>query len=164
MIAATRLAKIVLMAMVALFTSLVVFNNLTDYDSNYQFVRHVLLMDTTFPGNAGMWRAIHAPWVHHAGYVLIIAAEALVAFLAMVATLRLWQARLLDRPAFNQAKAVGIYALTLGILLWFGGFIAIGGEWFLMWQSEIWNGQQAAFRIAAIFAIILVFLAQEEAA
>lgn len=30
--------------------------NLRDYDSNYQFVKHVLSMDTTIEGNALMWR------------------------------------------------------------------------------------------------------------
>ena len=50
---------------VALFYSFVVLNNITDYDSNYQFVRHVLMMDSTFPGNHGMWRAINSPAAAH---------------------------------------------------------------------------------------------------
>jgi hypothetical protein len=29
----------------------VCFSNTTDYDSNYRFVRHVMLMDSTFPSN-----------------------------------------------------------------------------------------------------------------
>ena len=57
----TRTAKLLLLAGIALFYTLVVFNNLTDFDSNYQFVRHVLMMDTTFPGNHGMWRALPSP-------------------------------------------------------------------------------------------------------
>ena len=35
---------------------------------------------------------------------------------------------------------------TLGFLVWFTGFLVIGGEWFAMWQSATWNGQEAAFR------------------
>jgi predicted small integral membrane protein len=34
----TRIAKILLLAGVTLFYTLVVFNNLTDFDSNYEFV------------------------------------------------------------------------------------------------------------------------------
>ena len=56
-----RLTKTALVGAIALFYTLVVFNNVTDYYSNYQFVRHVLSMDTTFPGNRGMWRAIESP-------------------------------------------------------------------------------------------------------
>jgi predicted small integral membrane protein len=42
---------------------------------------------------------------------------------------------------------VAIAGLTLGLLLWLVAFIAVGGEWFLMWQSAEWNGEEAAFRI-----------------
>ena len=68
-------AKLLLLAGIALFYTLVVFNNLTDFDSNYQFVRHVLSMDTTFPGNHGMWRALPSPAIHLAFYLSIIAWE-----------------------------------------------------------------------------------------
>ncbi len=63
-----RAIKSVLVSGVAVLYSLVVFNNITDYGSNYQFVRHVLMMDSTFPGNQGMWRAIHSPLIHTAFY------------------------------------------------------------------------------------------------
>jgi predicted small integral membrane protein len=56
---ALRLSKSLLILSVAFFYILVVLNNTTDYNSNYQFVRHVLQMDSTFPGNHGMWRAIN---------------------------------------------------------------------------------------------------------
>jgi len=51
--AATVAAESSLLA-VALYYLVVAFNNLTDYNSNYQFVHHVLLMDSTFPGNHGL--------------------------------------------------------------------------------------------------------------
>ena len=57
----TRSSKILLVWAVVFFASLVVFNNLTDYGSNLTFVVHVLKMDTTFPGNRAMWRAIDSP-------------------------------------------------------------------------------------------------------
>ena len=72
-----RVAKGPLVFAVAFYHLVIVFNNVTDYDSNDQFVRHVLMMDTTFPGNHGMWRAINAPAIHTAFYLLIIAWEAL---------------------------------------------------------------------------------------
>ncbi|SMM97678.1 hypothetical protein SPONL_797 [uncultured Candidatus Thioglobus sp.] len=28
----------------------------------------------------------------------------------------------------------------------------------MMWQSEVWNGQQSAFRLAAIIGIVLLYL------
>ena len=58
---ATRLLKVAMVASTALFALLVAFNNLVDYGSNYEFVRHTLSMDTSFPGNALMGRAITSP-------------------------------------------------------------------------------------------------------
>jgi predicted small integral membrane protein len=56
-----RLAKAIMVASLALFALLVTFDNLTDYGSNYAFVRHVLSMDTTFPRNALLYRRISSP-------------------------------------------------------------------------------------------------------
>src|SRR6266478_2868683 len=58
---ALRVSKAVLVLAVALFYTILVLNNITDYGSNYEFVRHVLMMDSTFPGNHGMWRAVNSP-------------------------------------------------------------------------------------------------------
>ena len=42
-------------------------------------------------------------------------------------------------------------------------FLTIGAEWFLMWQSKIWNGQEAAFRMFACVALILLFASRDDA-
>ena len=62
-----RFAKIVLVAAIAAFAFVVAYDNVVDYNSNYEFVRHVLSMDTTFPHNALMHRAITDPRLWTAG-------------------------------------------------------------------------------------------------
>ena len=157
-----RASKILLLAAVAFFFTLVVFNNLTDSNSNYQFVRHVLLMDSTFPGNHGMWRAVHPGSVHRLFFGCIIVTEAAIGLLSWWGVARLLRNLKASQPRFQHAKDVAIAALTLGCLLWFVAFIEVGGEWFLMWQSKTWNGQDAAFRMFAILALTLIFLAAQE--
>ncbi len=157
----TRASKIALVWAVALFSSLVVFNNVTDYGSNYQFVAHVLKMDTTFPDNRGMWRALDSSFIHHTLYGLIILIEAVVAVLCWLGGWRLFRS-IHDPVDFNRTKGIAILGLTLGILLWFSGFITIGGEWFLMWQSDTWNGQQAAFRLVVVLGVTLLYLVQPD--
>lgn len=152
-----RISKTVFVAAIALFLTLVVFNNVTDYWSNFKFVKHVLSMDTTFPENSGMWRAMTSPVIHHIFYIGIIAAEALAAFLCWKGAIGLFQNRH-DITPFKAKKDPAIYGLTLAVLIWFVGFIAIGGEWFLMWQSSTWNGISAAFRIVTICGIALIYL------
>lgn len=159
----TRTAKLLLVAGIAIFYTLVVFNNVTDFNSNYQFVRHVLMMDSTFPGNLGMWRAIPWPAFHLAFYISIIAWEATTTILLWWGVVRLLRARRLPSFAFNRAKRVSVAALTLSMLMWLVAFLSVGAEWFLMWQSHQWNGQEPAFRMFAVVGIVLLLLLQPEA-
>ncbi len=87
-----RAAKTALVFAVALFYSLIVFSNITDYDSNYQFIRHVLMMDSTFPNNHGMWRAINSPTVHTVFYITTIMWESITMFLCWWGGVRLARA------------------------------------------------------------------------
>ena len=113
----TRIAKLLLLSGVALFYTLVVFDNMTDFDSNYQFVRHVLMMDTTFPGNRGMWRAIPSAWVHLAFYFSIIAWEMVTTLLCWIGVYKLLRALRAPEAEFHAAKRIPIAALTLGMLM-----------------------------------------------
>ncbi|PMV25236.1 MULTISPECIES: DUF2165 family protein [unclassified Pseudomonas] len=158
-----RYAKIVLVGMLTAFAALAAFNNLTDYNSNFYFVQHVLSMDTTFSGNAAMNRAVNAPWLWHGAYWVIIAGEALTAVLLTGGALVLWRARQSSGEQFNRAKACSVAGLTMGLVVWFFGFMVVGGEWFLMWQSQEWNGQNAAFKFYAAILGVLVFLNQPDA-
>ncbi len=159
---AARWAKTLLLASVGLFFTLVSFNNITDFYSNYQFVQHVLSMDSTFPGNQAMWRALHAPILHLTFYLGIIGWEVLNSVLCWMGAIALFRARDASADAFTRAKRTGILALTAGLLLWLVAFLSIGAEWFLMWQSKMWNGQEAAFRMFTVEAVILVLLLMPE--
>ena len=156
-----RRNKAIAVWLAALYAALVAFNNIADYAVNFEFVAHVLMMDTTFADNQSMWRAINAPLVHHAAYALIIAAETAVAALCALGGWRLF-INAHDAKLFARAKSLSVAGLGLGVALWFGGFIAIGGEWFLMWQSPKWSGNQSAFRIAAMFALFLIYVTLPE--
>jgi predicted small integral membrane protein len=157
-----RISKCLLVFSVAFFYTLVVFNNTTDYDSNYQFVRHVLQMDSTLPGNHGMWRAINQPAIHTIFYISIIVWEFITAVLCWWCCIMLVRALKLPAKEFIRAKKPGVVALTLGMLMWSTAFLSVGGEWFLMWQSRTWNGQEAAFRMFVELGIVLVYLIAPE--
>ena len=157
-----RLAKLLLVGGMALYYTLVVLNNLTDYDSNYQFVRHVLMMDSTFPENHLMWRAVRSPAVHTAFYVAIIAWESITMVLLWMGAAQM--GRLLGAGAgeFHAAKKWAIAALTLSGMMWLVAFLSVGEGWFAMWQSKTWNGQEAAFRMFCVAGIVLLLVAQRD--
>ncbi len=153
-----RLVKIALVAAIALYLGIVVLNNLTDYGSNFEFVRHVLSMDTTFPDNRLKWRALTSPVIHHVFYATIILWESASTVALAVGAWKLWHKRQAPAAEFNAAKSFAVGALGFNLLLWFVAFLCVGGEWFVMWQSQIWNGQSAAFRMFACIGIVLLFL------
>lgn len=158
----TRWAKLALLAGIGLYYTLVVLGNLTDFGTNYEFVRHVLLMDTTIRGNHEMWHSIGSPALHLAFYWSVILWEAATMVLLWWGVIALIRA--LRRPAavFNTQKRIAIAALTLSLLMWLVAFLSIGGEWFMMWQSGTWNGQEEAFRMFAVVGLVLLLLLQPD--
>ncbi len=114
-----RLAIVVLLGIEALYFSLVAFGNITDYYTNFAFVKGVMSMDTTFQ----------------------------------------------DKDLFERARRISVLGLLMSILLWAGAFLTIGGEWFAMWQSEKWNGTEAAMRnfmVSGIALVIVLVVANSE--
>lgn len=149
----------VLTALNGLYLLLVAFGNITDYPTNQAFVQGVLAMDTTnFGAPAGtgldpdvMWRAITDPALQNAAYLGVIAwelASGVVLLTAVVLMLR-------HRAA---GRTVATAGLLMVLVLFFGGFVVVGGEWFQMWRSTAWNGLDPAFRNSVLALLTLVVL------
>jgi|EndMetStandDraft_7_1072992.scaffolds.fasta_scaffold104101_2 predicted small integral membrane protein len=155
----------VLVGLNALFILLVAFGNITDFETNQAFVHHVLSMDTANFGapvgqgldSAVMWHAVGSNPLQNAAYVGIIAWE-LLAGVALAAATVWWFAGSVRRR--TRARALATIGLTMIVVLFVGGFLAVGGEWFQMWRSSDWNGSEAAFRSAviALFALLVIHL------
>lgn len=160
---ALRLSKIVLVASLAAFCFIVTYDNIVDYGSNYAFVQHVLSMDTTFPTNLlRPSRAITSPALWHAAYGLIIGIEGVTAVAFAIGAVDLLRHFRAPAERFHAAKPFVVIGATLAFLLWFTGFMVVGGEYFAMWQSATWNGQQAAFRFYVTVLAVLIFVVMPE--
>jgi len=157
-----RFSKLLMVAGLAAFALIVTFDNITDYGTNYQFVRHVLSMDTTFVGNALMYRSISQPALWSIAYILIIGAEGACGVLLTGGSVAMLRNLRASKVEFERAKRLAIAGITLAFLIWFLGFIVTGGEWFAMWQSATWNGQQSAFRFYMTALVVLVFVNQPD--
>jgi predicted small integral membrane protein len=159
---ATRVAKVIMVASLAAFAFIVTFDNVTDHATNYAFVQHVLSMDTTFEHSLLTYRAITSPWAWQLAYNAIIAAEGLTSLLFAIGAVALARALYADAAVFDRAKRFTVVGAALAFLIWFTGFMVIGGEWFAMWQSKDWNGQEAAFRFYMTALAVLLFVNQRE--
>jgi len=158
MLGSVPVAAAVYTGVVAAYMALVSLGNVTDFGTNRVFVQHVLSMDTTFADSALMWRAITNESIQITLYIMLIAWEIAMACLLIWATVT-W-IRALRTGAFERARRLSTLGFTMMVLLFGGGFIVIGGEWFAMWQSTQWNGIRVAFQnlTIAAFGLILVNL------
>ena len=158
----TRIAKIVMSLALGLFCLLVAFDNVTDYTTNYLFVQHVMSMDTTYPGSELRYRAITNPVLWQLAYGAIILGEAVTGAFFLIGAFRLWSAREAPAAEFNRAKSYTIAASLLAFLVWYFGFMVVAGEWFAMWESQTWNGQEPAFRFYITVLAVLIFVVQPD--
>jgi len=159
-----RAAKILLVLCAGLLGLLSGFDNIFDFDTNFEVVRHVASMDTTHADAAMMSRAILSDTLYRLIYAGIIATELAYGALCLYGALRLFGARRGEAATFEAAKEFAIGGLALAFSLYFFGFMIIGGEWFQMWRSIDWNFQQPAFRFIGCLGFILIFLAMPEPA
>jgi predicted small integral membrane protein len=68
-------------------------------------------------------------------------------------------ARRASAKQFQVAKTAGLYAGSLALLLWFGLFLAIGANFFQMWQPPMGaSSQEHAFQFAAGSALVILFV------
>jgi predicted small integral membrane protein len=153
-----RVAKLIAVAAIALMALLIVIGNTTDYFTNYLFVEHVLKMDTIFPNSQILYRSINSTFIFHAAYTMIILLEAAMAFCSIKGSWLLFTNLKSSSAQFHASKNWAIAGITIGIAIWFLGFEVIGGEWFAMWQSHIWNGLGSAERIVSFLVLVLILL------
>ncbi|MCB0727148.1 MAG: DUF2165 domain-containing protein [Ignavibacteriae bacterium] len=158
----SRLSKITLVFIIASNLSIVAVNNLVDYSSNYLFVKNVLSMDTTFPDNQLMNRAITSPVLWDVFYITIIIWEFTIAIFCWIGIIKLLIKLKSTPEEFDKAKTSSIIGLTMCALLFGFAFITIAGEWFLMWQSQTWNGESAALKLFMMSGISLIYLNMKE--
>lgn len=109
-----------------------------------------------------MWRALPSPTIHLVFYLSIIAWEIATTILLWWGVVTLVRALRSSVALFHAAKRIPVTALVLSMLMWLIAFLSVGAEWFLMWQSHTWNGQEAAFRMFTVVGIVLLIVLQPE--
>jgi predicted small integral membrane protein len=159
--APVRLAKIALVIGAGFLFLLVGVNNLIDYGTNFDVVKHILAMDM-IPAGPFASRAIVTNGLHHLFYLGIIGVELAGGVATLTGAVKLWRARAAAANEFNRQKALALCGMTLGFSLYFIGFATVGGEWFQMWRAGAYNMQEPAFRFIGTIGLIMIFLNQPD--
>ena len=161
-ISATKWVQMTITGLLGAYLFVVAFTNITDYEVNHTFVQQVAGMEDSF-SLRNRWRSVTHPYLIHAMYLFIIALEALAAACCLLGWRQMWRQRHAGPAAFNKAKRLAVGGILIGLAIWIGVFLVVGGEWFLMWQSKQWNAQGTAFHLAEIFGIALILLLKNNA-
>ena len=158
MIIYLRYIKLFMVVSIAIFFSLVAFDNLVDFSSNFPAVQHVLSMDTTFHIPVFMRRAITNTFIQVEAYYFIVTWEVLTAILCWFGCFKLLLNMNANDTQFNRSKMFAFIGLFFGFILYMVGFIIIGSEWLCMWQSSTWNAQSTAGLFVSLIMFVMIFL------
>ena len=153
-----RCSKVILMAYISFFGLMVMYSNFTDYASNYEYVSHILSMDTTRENLNLSYRAITSPILHHRIYWSIITLEVVYTAFCLLGTYHLY--RNINTPAavFHEAKKFSIVGLLIGLFVYYICLQVIGTEWFNMDESAIWNAKDWARHIVDFMFPLLIYI------
>ena len=154
-----RLLKIILVFFVGLQGWLYLAGNIANWESANGAVAYVLGMQGNEVYSNAIFPAITNPLIVTMVLLFILAGEFLVGALSLKGALDLWKARKASADEFNAAKTFATLGAGTAMVVWFGGFIVIGGALFQMWQSQVGVGSfNGAFVYSASSGLVLLFL------
>jgi predicted small integral membrane protein len=164
---AQMLLKSLLSLSVALFGLLVSDDNIFDFATNWQFVHHVLAMDSMeswFNGAALRDRAITNQTYQEIFYFAIILGEITFGLLCAWGGCRMLYGTICNhKKIYNGGKIPFTLGCAVAVLVWYTGFAVIGAEYFSMWANQ-WNGQLKAYTFIGLILISLIYVSQPELA
>ncbi|GAB2690179.1 DUF2165 domain-containing protein [Nocardia thraciensis] len=152
-------AVAVLATITGLYYLIVAVTNCLDTDTNRRGVTAVLSMRSTTHHPAVDWHAVTNPTVVWIAYIGVVIWEFLTAFVLLAGAVAGWRALLGRRGATaDTAAKLSSLGWVLAVLLFAGGFLTIGGEWFRMWANKEVNASSAALQNVLIAAVGLILV------
>ena len=158
-----RVLKILLVVCIGLQALLYAIQNVVNLDAAFGAVAYVFSMadHAAYPDHVGpafTWAPL--VWI---ALTLIIAGETLVGVLCFKGSWDMWRLRRADSATFATSRHYAILGCGAALLVWIGLFMALGGAYFQMWQTEVGIGSlEGAFMYAVSSAVVLLFVNQAE--
>jgi predicted small integral membrane protein len=146
------------MLFISFFGLLVLYSNFADYATNYEFLAHILSMDTTRGSPKYSHRAITSPMLHHRIYWLIITLEVVFTAFCILGTYHLYKNINTSSKKFHEAKKFAIIGILIALFLYYVCFQVIGVEWFNMDESQHWNYKDWARHIVDFMLAALIYV------
>lgn len=161
---AVRLLKIGLVFFVGLQGFLYVAGNIANWEAGLGAVGYVVGMQEHEVYPAHIFPPLTHPALVTLAFLVILAGEFLVGALCVKGAWDLWRARCASAEVFNEAKTFALTGTAMAMVVWFGGFIVIGGALFQMWQTQLGAGSfDDAFVFAATGGLIFLLVSRPDA-
>ena len=154
-----RLLKVMMVSFVGLQGMLYVIGNIANWSAAHSAVGYVLSMADHHVYSTPIFVSITNPLLVSVALCCIIAGEFLVAVLAFKGAWSMSINIKASSAQFHAAKKYALLGCGMAMIVWFGGFIVIGGALFQMWQTEIGNSSfEGAFIYGSISCLTLLFV------
>lgn len=158
-----RNLKIILVVFVGLTGILFVAGNIANWNKGLELVGYVLSMEGHEIYGSHIFPPITNSTLVTIAFLIILAGESLVGVLSFKGAWDLWRARKGSAKTFNASKTYSVLGTGMAIVVWFGGFMVIGGVLFQMWQTQIGAGSfHDAFRFAVMGGLVLLFVSNTD--
>ncbi len=159
-----RYLKMTLVVFVGLSAVLLVVGNIANWNAGLGTVGYVLSMEGHEVYGSHIFPPVTKPALVTIAFLLILAGEILVGALCLKGAWDLWSARNGSADAFDASKTYAVLGTGMAMVVWFGGFVVIGGTLFQMWQTKIGTASlHDAFVFAASGGLVLLFVCRADA-
>ena len=158
-----RYLKIILVILVGLTGLFFFAGNIANWNAGRELVGYVLSMDDHEIYSSHIFPPLTNSVLVTIAYLLILAGEFLIGALSLKGAWDLWSVRKASAYVFNASKTYSILGTGMAMVVWFGGFIVIGGVLFQMWQTKIGAGSfHDSFILAAMGGLVLLFVSNPD--
>lgn len=154
-----RALKILLVLFIGLHGLIYALQNLANLDQAHAAIGYVLSNEghELYPNS--MFFAVTHPMIHWVALWIVILGEFAIGYFGFKGAWDMFVARGDSAERFHAAKANGVIAAALALVVWFGFFMTFGAAFFQMWQTAAGSGSmQGSFMYAMASAITMIFV------
>jgi len=154
-----RLLKTVIVLFVALVCIFYATQNVANLESMKGALSYVMSNQDHEVYVTSFGPAITNPYLVAFAVVIVLIGEFSAGLISLKGAWDMFRARGASADEFQTAKKWALTGSLVGVLTWFGLFMAVGGAYFQMWQTAVGaESHSGAFTLAAVLGIIFLIV------
>lgn len=159
-----RILKALLVLFIGLHALIYALQNLANLTAAHAALGYVLSGTDHQVYPSTLFFYVTSSTAHWVALALVIVGEFAIGYFALKAAWDMFAARNGSAERFHAAKAGGLWAAGIALLVWFGVFMTFGAAFFQMWQTEIGAGSMEGafmYSMATVITMLFVYLTDD---